>query len=244
MSTIERWKSMTSNAELAGAIVTGSDMMPVYVGPLPSSIVDGMARAANGVRRRSRGRPAGGSDALVRTILATTLAQLGARGYADLSIDEVARTARVNKTTIYRRWKTKPELVVAAVVASRERATPFVSSGDLATDLIALLRCKTRMMATPRQRAITHAVITLDRSVGPTLARELRGRRYALPREVVEQAIARGDLPHDTDAALVTELVLAPILYRALVLREAVPDELIVATVDVVLAGARSRKRR
>src|SRR5580658_5504585 len=112
--------------------------------------------------RRGRGRPAGGSDAVVHAILRTTLEQLGRRGYAALSIDQVARAAEVNKTTIYRRWPTKEELVVAAVVACREAQPRFVPTGRLRDDLLSLLRAKARSVSTPRQCAISAALSTLD----------------------------------------------------------------------------------
>ena len=190
-------------------------------------------------RRRGRGRPAGGSDDLVRAILRAALDQLGRHGYAALNVDEVARAAHVNKTTVYRRWPTKGELIIAAVVACREDQPRFIPTGRLREDLLALLRAKVRAVSTPRQRAISAAINTLDASVSAALARELRRRRYTLPRDVVEAAVARGELPADTDTEFLTQLLLAPIFYRTLVLREAVPDELIIQTVDTVLSGAR-----
>jgi AcrR family transcriptional regulator len=194
--------------------------------------------------KRGRGRPPGGSDTLVRAILAATLDQLGRRGYAALSIDEVAGAADVNKTTVYRRWPTKGELVIAAVVACREDQPRFVPTGRLRDDLLALLRAKARSVSTPRQCAISAALSTLDPSVSAALVQELRRRRYTMPRDVVEAAVARGELPADTDTEFLTQLMLAPILYRTLVLRETVPDAIIVQTVDTVLAGAGAGRRR
>jgi AcrR family transcriptional regulator len=175
----------------------------------------------------------------VRAILEAALEQLGTFGYSALSIDDVAHVAQVHKTTIYRRWPTKADLVIAAVVASRDDAPRFVPCGRLRDDLVSLLRCKARSVASPRKRAIAHALNTLQPSVSAALAQELRLRRYTMPRD-----IARGELPRNTDAALVTELLLAPIFYRALVLREPVPDTLIEHTVTTVLAGARAQKPR
>jgi AcrR family transcriptional regulator len=195
-------------------------------------------------RRRGRGRPAGGSDAVVHAILSTTLEQLGRRGYAALSIDEVAHVAEVNKTTIYRRWPTKGELVIAAVVASRENQPRFVPTGSLRDDLISLLRNKARAISTPRQRAISAAINTLDPSISAALLQELRRRRYTVPRDVLESAVVRGELPAETDTAFLNQLLLAPICYRSLVLRETVSDELIVQTVDTILAGALHAGRR
>jgi AcrR family transcriptional regulator len=196
------------------------------------------------VKERRRGRPAGGSVEVVSAILDATMSQLGRVGYADLSVDEVARAARVNKTTIYRRWPTKAELVIAAVVAARDDAPRFEPSGRLRDDLIGLLREKARSVSTPRQRAICCALNTLDSAVKDKLLQELRRRRYTMPKDVIERAIARGELPPETDASLVAELLVAPIFYRALVLRDQVSDALIEETVAVVLAGIGGKARK
>jgi AcrR family transcriptional regulator len=193
-------------------------------------------------KRRGRGRPAGGSTTLVRGILCASLNQLVRDGYADLSVDEIAREAGVNKTTIYRRWPTKAELVIAAIVASRDHAPPFRATGRFRRDLVALLRSKARLVATPRQRAIACAINNLEPAVSDALIAELRRHRYTMPRDLIESAIESGELPRHADAELITELLLAPIFYRALVMHESVPDTLIEETVSIVLAGTRARK--
>jgi AcrR family transcriptional regulator len=199
----------------------------------------GMARA----KRRRRGRPAGGSAALIGEILCATLDQLCRAGYAELSVDAVARVAGVNKTTIYRRWPTKSELVIAAIVAAKTRALPFRPSGDLRRDLVALLDAKARRMATPRQRAIAYAINNLDPAVSEALVAELRRHRYTIPRDIIEHAIASGELPRDVDAELLAELLCAPICHRALVMCEPVPKKFVEQTVAIVLAGVRAQRR-
>jgi AcrR family transcriptional regulator len=49
-------------------------------------------------------------------LLAVTLELLQEHGYDRLTVDAVATTARASKATIYRRWPTKAELVLAAFV--------------------------------------------------------------------------------------------------------------------------------
>lgn len=193
-------------------------------------------------KRRGAGRPAGGSTTLVRAILCATLSQLVRDGYAELSVDEIAHEAGVNKTTIYRRWTTKADLVIAAIVASRDHTPRFRATGRFRRDLVALLRSKAKLVATPRQRAIACAINNLEPAVSDALVAELRRHRYAMPRDFIERAIASGELPRHTDPELLTELLLAPIFYRALVMHEPVPDALIEETVSIVLAGTRARK--
>jgi Bacterial regulatory proteins, tetR family len=83
-----------------------------------------------------RGRP---RDANVENaILNAAVAILNEVGYNDLSIEAVASRARVGRPTVYRRWPSKLDLVVDAVV----RLVPAVSApdtGDVFTDLEELI---------------------------------------------------------------------------------------------------------
>ena len=86
------------------------------------------------VRRSPQTRVGGRSARVVSTVLRTTLEVLGERGYAGLRIEDVAAQAGVNKTTVYRRWPTRADLVIAALTTL---ATPpkAVHSGRLEGDL-------------------------------------------------------------------------------------------------------------
>lgn len=86
--------------------------------------------------RRAQGRPQGGSEEIVRAILAATLEQLEAHGVVDLRVEEVARAAGVNKTSVYRRRPSKGDLVLAALGTLRDEEPRFVESGDLRRDLV------------------------------------------------------------------------------------------------------------
>ena len=59
-----------------------------------------------------------------RAILEATIEILGEEGYEGLSIEGVAARAGVGKTTIYRRWTSKAELVVAAIQRYKSPADP------------------------------------------------------------------------------------------------------------------------
>lgn len=182
---------------------------------------------------RAAGRPSGGSESLVRDVLVAALRELGSRGFAALRIDDVAAAAGVNKTTIYRRWPTKAELVMAALQAAPPSEPVCDETGDLRADLITLLGAKARLLATPAGRKIALAMMSMD----DEMAARMRERRYSLPSELLRRAIERGDLPAATDPELVSELLYAPVLNRALVLNERVDATFVAAVVDHVLAG-------
>ncbi len=195
-------------------------------------------------RRRARGRPAGGSDAIVDAILATTLTHLEAHGFDELSVEAIARAAGVNKTSVYRRWPSKADLVLAAVAtvaAAREDEPAFVESGDLRADLIRLLEAKARNLATPLGQNMGRALMALEGKVRRETNEAFLRERPSMRRAVLAHAIDRGELPPDTDADFLGELLTAPILRRILMRHEPVDVAYVARVVDHVLAAARAR---
>src|SRR5512138_898011 len=56
-------------------------------------------------------RVGGRSERVVRDVLAAAAAEMARVGYVALRVEDVAARAGVNKTTVYRRWPTKADLV-------------------------------------------------------------------------------------------------------------------------------------
>lgn len=187
--------------------------------------------------RRPRGRPAGGSDAVVRSILDATLEVLGSHGYAGLRIDDVAARAGVNKTSVYRRWRAKSDLVIAALEALAEHGGPPPDTGSLRGDLLAVMRDAYANMQSRTGVAVARALLVSDDPEIIRIARAVWNRHFATPSPVFERAIARGELPRGTDSSFVRELILAPILHRALLVREPIDNAFFVRVVDAVLRG-------
>ena len=84
-----------------------------------------------------------------QAILAATLEILQEQGYGGLTIEGVAARAGVGRPTIYRRWPSKPALVVAALVQSDRLALPVARHGLVARDLIAVQRHQVELMNAP-----------------------------------------------------------------------------------------------
>ena len=90
---------------------------------------------ARAKQRVVRGAP------IVRRTLAAAVDELGRVGYVDLRVEDVARRAKVNKTTVYRRWPTKEDLVRAAdgtciaSLASLGADSPFAGATSGAVSL-------------------------------------------------------------------------------------------------------------
>jgi AcrR family transcriptional regulator len=194
--------------------------------------------------RRTEGvRVKGRAARVVSDVLTATAEELSRVGYAALRVEDVALRSGVNKTTIYRRWPTKPELVGAALRAVWE--PPDVpDTGSVRGDFVASLTKTAAFAMSPIGKGLTH-VIQLERAhpeVEP-IARGLREEYRELREQLVDRAIQRGELSADTDPRFVSDLMSAPIISRLFTDGESVDATFIERVVDVVLTGLRESSK-
>jgi len=128
-----------------------------------------------------RPRPGGRSARVVHDVLDAVLAELAERGYALLSMEAVAQRAGVNKTTIYRRWPTKPELVLHALQELSIRSVAVPETGTVREDLIQTLRQLSTGMSSPlgRNLMVRLQVESTNEEVaaiGPSIAASFHAR--------------------------------------------------------------------
>jgi AcrR family transcriptional regulator len=184
-------------------------------------------------------RVGGRSERVVADVLHATIAELGRVGYAALRFDDVAASAGVNKTTIYRRWPTKATLVEAALRAWRQ-PVGVPDTGSIDGDLYALGSELAGRATTTEKRCLTRVFNTeLEHPEVAAIARTLRAESRAQWREVLDRAIARGQLPHGTDANVIVDLVWGALLTR-IRLDESVDRVWLQSLVHVVLEGVRA----
>jgi AcrR family transcriptional regulator len=192
--------------------------------------------ARRGARPPGRPRDARRDEA----ILAATLALLQEQGYSGLTIEGVADRAGVGRPTIYRRWPSKPALVVAALVDSARLAVPQRDTGSLRRDLIAVQRHQVELMSSPVSRRVTAGLIA-DLASDPHLA-ETYVSQYLAPRratvwQVLQRGVDRGELAADVDFAFIYDLLVGPLFMRAVVWGQPLPRDAAEKTADVILAA-------
>jgi AcrR family transcriptional regulator len=128
-------------------------------------------------RKRAASVPAGRRGAsVVSGVLQATGEELNAVGYAALRVEDVAERAGVNKTSIYRRWPTKDELVIDALRHGYEEQQFIPDTGDLREDMLQYIRHLINQVKDPIPRG---AMVTLHNCSDPAImpiARELLGR--------------------------------------------------------------------
>jgi AcrR family transcriptional regulator len=184
----------------------------------------------------------GRSERVVRRVLAAAVAELAESGYRAFRMARVSASAGVNKTTIYRRWPGRAELVTAAVewMSKLVHEVPLPDTGVLERDLV---------------EAFRHRVSFGRRVEGSAWARLLAEKHdpevYAIIGEAVEErsgawyamvtrAVARGELPEGTDARLLLGMLGAVVDAWNAGSPGRLKAGLLEAAVRTVVAGARS----
>ncbi|WP_437287210.1 TetR/AcrR family transcriptional regulator [Sorangium sp. So ce406] len=184
-------------------------------------------------------------EPVVRGILAATLEELASAGYRALRIEDVATRAGVNKTTVYRRWPTKEDLVRAALLSITDEKIIPPDTGSLRGDLLAFGRAIVEIQTSPVGQSLFHVFL----AEGPdselmAIARSLRAVQEAGVRALVESAVARGELAPGADPMLPCELLAAYLQHKMIADRASVDDAQLARVVDAILLGVLRPERR
>lgn len=164
----------------------------------------------------SRGRP---RDAeLDRRLTSAVLEVLGEQGFEGLTFEAVARRSKASKASLYRRWPTKRDMVLAAVRdgPARKTSEPLEPGSCLRDDLLVLVRRLAQTMSAADSGTALMLLQAgledpdlcdaIEEAVGPTGAR--------LPQPVIDAAVIRGELPPGIDPFAYEEVVGAVLLLR------------------------------
>jgi AcrR family transcriptional regulator len=151
-------------------------------------------------------------------LLAVTLRLLQQHGYDRLTLDAVATTARASKATVYRRWPTKAELVLAAFIEGVRQAAVPPDTGTLRGDLVHVgeLICEQA-----HQHAGTIRAVLVEVSRNPALndAFQLQfiDQRRALIHHILQQAVDRGEIDDTAIGDELWDLLPGYLIFRSLI---------------------------
>jgi AcrR family transcriptional regulator len=163
--------------------------------------------AVAGIERHGRPRDPENDAA----ILEAALDLLIERGAAGTSIEAVAQRAGVAKLTVYRRWRTKDDLLMAALEHARAPGMDAAPAGQSIDELISSIA---ELLSRPRFRALMARVIGASveypKLVTAYTERYLQPRLNALAR-IAQQAIDAGHLPADTDPSVIRDILASSI---------------------------------
>jgi AcrR family transcriptional regulator len=176
-------------------------------------------------------------------LLDVTLQLLQEHGYERLTIDAVAAMARASKATVYRRWPSKAELVLAAFIEGCRQVAVHPQTGTLRGDLLQLGdACREQSSA----QAGTIRAVLVETSRHPALNEALQNQfldqRKALIHEVLRDAADRGEI----DAAVISDelwdLLPGYLIFRIIMPSRPPTEHTVQALVDEVIIPSLTRK--
>lgn len=192
------------------------------------------------------GRPR--DAALDANVLRAAMELLGEGGLAAVTMDAVAQRAGAGKASLYRRWKSKDELLADALTAHSPTDVE-VDTGSLRSDLLRLYEHYYGIGNHVMQAAMQEMLGNVRQHLAWTekVAPERLTARRAKVRALFERAVARGEIAPPADMDLLLDLVPAMVLYRYNTRNQKVSRASIARFVDgavLPLAGWKAREPR
>jgi len=175
-------------------------------------------------------------------VLETTLALLSESGLGGVSVEEVSRRSGVAKTTIYRHWATRSDLLLDAcshIIAEQD----VPDTGGFESDVLALLTEIATLLVTARWSSVVPSIIDAAER-DPALAHIHSGiqRGHTAPlHAVIARAVRTGDIPASTDPSVLIAALMGPLFYRRWFSREPLDEAFVRSIVKTALGVASAR---
>jgi AcrR family transcriptional regulator len=197
-----------------------------------------MGRDVDEVRKEAQRRPGGRSARVRAAVLHAALEAMAERGPRGVTISEIARRAGVHATSVQRRWGTAENVMLDALLTLSDEMVPIPDTGTLRGDLTAFARLIVAYLAAPLGTAVARmmAVADDDPVVAEGRAQFWRSR-YNATQVMIDRAIERNEVASGTDPSLALELLVAPLHFRSLLIRQPIDDSLVEKLVDTLLRG-------
>jgi AcrR family transcriptional regulator len=186
------------------------------------------------------GRPR--SDASKTALLEATFAMFREVGYERLTMDAIASRAGIGKTTIYRWYETKEDLVIETLAAMAECGTSIVpDTGSLASDLQAIVQHHMEIDPlgyTRQSMSLTITALAGSSELAKTYWDRYVSRKRDELKQVFDRAKQRGELAPKADVDLFLDLVHGYLLFGLLIRpKGTVSPQAIGKAVKQLLAG-------
>jgi AcrR family transcriptional regulator len=194
----------------------------------------------SGEGSRSAGRPR--SEAARRQILEAAYKLLRDKGMQSASTQEIAASANVSTATLYRWWDTKEAIMLDAMLEHARPALALEGKGSPLEELRADTIRQAKYLASEHGKVVARllAGIHENESLREQFRQRVINPRRVMPYKLVEEAIKRGELPKDTDPAVLLDALYGPTLHRLFIGHAPITAEFAGKVADMVLGGRRA----
>lgn len=167
------------------------------------------------------------------------------QGLAGASVDEISRRSGVAKTTIYRQWPTRTQLMRDACLRI---GTPIAApdSGDTIRDINVFLKQLARALKKERWSSVLPSVIdAAEREPAVATMYAKLQESYSSPlKQLIRNGIKKGELSRSTNAPLLASALIGPLFFRRWFSREPLTNAFVDQIVQTVLMQTANRPTR
>jgi len=202
----------------------------------PTTLETTTAGPSDGSVQTRSGRPR--DPKIGAAVLIATLAELDNVGYGHLTLEAIARRAGSTKPAIYRRWSTRQHLVLDAL-ATRLSGVEAPDTGCTLCDFNEGINVF--IAAFGRIRPDVLGQLLADCSSDPELRAAFMATLFDPPRaavaEMLDRAVARGDIRDDIDRELMLDMLGSLVHYRALFGHAPISNAEVESAVEALMRG-------
>ncbi len=174
-----------------------------------------------------------------------TLRLLQEHGYEGLTVDAVAATARASKATVYRRWPSKAELVLAAFIEGVRQVAVAPDTGTLRGDLLRLgqvVREQSRFHASTIRAVLVE--VSRNPALNDAMQHKFLDQRKALIQHVLRQSVERGEIDESAVSDELWDVLPGYLIFRSIIAGRPPTEATVQALVDDVLIPSLTRRAR
>lgn len=188
-----------------------------------------LARKAARAGSRRRGAP------LEDALLEAAWAELLAVGYRDLTMEGIARRAGTSKPVIYRRWPSRVEVVIAALLRrSSSLVDRIPDTGSLRDDTLSVLRHMNRRFSDIPARARRGLIADAFAEVNLLEHGSAREVMPRIMRVILERAANRGEIPRAKIPPRIVRLPADLVRHEMMLSDAPVPEKALAEIVDEI----------
>ena len=175
-------------------------------------------------------------------LLAVTLQLLQEHGYDRLTVDAVAAKARASKATVYRRWPSKAELVLAAFSEGIRQVAVPPDTGTLRGDLLQVgeLVCQQAQRHASTIRAVL-VEVSRHPALNDALQHQFLDQREALIHDILYEAVDRGEIDQAAINDELWDLLPGYLIFRSIIPNRPPTQHTVKAVVDDVMIPSLTR---
>jgi AcrR family transcriptional regulator len=182
-------------------------------------------------------------------LLEAAILVLAETGYDRMTMDMVAAKVKASKATMYRRWPSKPDLVLEAIAHMKRDQVDLASlpdTGTLRGDLLGLFKPKSVEEGELKMKALSglSSMLAQHQELADATNAVIVEPWTAVNRVLIQRAVDRGDVSADIDIETLAQVIPSMCAYRTVILRKSVDQQFLTSLIDNVLLPALMKAKR